>query len=301
MPLGPYAETVLIHIGINIIVTLSLYFPLAVGQLSIAQVGFMAIGAHLATVLTLHLHAPFAAALAAAALVSWLIGAVMGHVFRRLHGLILALATFAFMEIVQVFFLNFRPTGAAQGLKGIPPSTELWHVWVIVAALALFFHRARHSRFGRAMMAIRDDEVVARAIGIDVARVKTIVFAAGAAVAGIGGGLYAHHAQFIQYSDFGADKAMSITTYAVFGGIDFWLGGMLGAAILSYMPVLLQVFDHWRLEVHGAIILSVMALRPQGVLARGFVDDVRRLRQRLRPARAPSPDDHARPAPAGRG
>ena len=174
-------------------------------------------------------------------------------------------------------------------------------MWAIVAALALFFLRARRSRFGRAMMAIKDDEVVARALGIDVARIKTIVFAAGAAVAGIGGGLYAHHAQFIQYSDFGADKAMSITTYAVFGGIDFWLGGMLGAAILSYMPVLLQVFDHWRLEVHGAIILSVMALRPQGVLARGLVDDLRRLRQRLRRTRALSPEDHARRAPAGRG
>src|SRR4029434_3181893 len=99
----PYTETVLTNIGINIIMTLSLYFPLAVGQLSIAQVGFMAIGAHLATVLTLHLHAPCAVALAACALVSWLIGAVMGHVFRRLQGLILALATFAFMEIVQVF------------------------------------------------------------------------------------------------------------------------------------------------------------------------------------------------------
>ena len=125
----PYTDSVLTNIGINIIVTLSLYFPLAVGQLSIAQVGFMAIGAHLATVLTLHLHTPFAVALIAAALVPWLIGVVVAHFFRRLHGLILALATFAFMEVVQVFFLNFPPTGAAQGMKGIPPLTELWQVW----------------------------------------------------------------------------------------------------------------------------------------------------------------------------
>ena len=115
--LDPYTDSVLTNIGINIIVTLSLYFPLAVGQLSIAQVGFMAIGAHLATVLTLHLHTPFAVALIAAALVPWLIGVAVGHFFRRLHGLILALATFALMEVVQVFFLNFRPTGAAQGMR----------------------------------------------------------------------------------------------------------------------------------------------------------------------------------------
>src|SRR5215475_12227805 len=101
-----YTESVLTNIGINIIMTLSMYFPLAVGQLSIAQVGFMAIGAHLATVLTLYLRAPFVVALLAAAGLAWLLGAVLGHLLRRLQGLILAFATFAFMEIVQVFFLN---------------------------------------------------------------------------------------------------------------------------------------------------------------------------------------------------
>jgi branched-chain amino acid transport system permease protein len=277
VPFSPHIDSVLTNIGINVVVTLSLYFPLAVGQLSIAQVGFMAIGAHLATALTLHLHAPFTVALMAAAALPWVIGAVMGHLFRRLHGLILALATFAFMEVVQVFFLNFPPTGGAQGMKGIAPLTELWHVWAAVSVLVLFFWRLRRSRLGRAMMAIKDGELVAGAIGIDVGRLKVVAFATGAAVAGVGGGLYAHYAQYIQYSDFGADKAMAITTYAVFGGIDSWLGGMLGAAMLSYMPVLLQVFEHWRLEVHGAIILGVMALRPQGVLARDFVADIRRL------------------------
>jgi branched-chain amino acid transport system permease protein len=283
----PYTESVLTNIGINIVVTLSVYFPLAVGQLSIAQVGFMAIGAHLATVLTVYLHTPFLLALLAAALLPWLIGFVMGGMLQRLQGLILAFATFAFMEVVQVFFLNFRPTGSAQGMKGIAPLTELWHVWGIVGCLVCFFCRLRHSRMGRAMMAVKDDELVAHALGINVARVKTLAFAAGAAVAGIGGGLYAHYAMYIQYSDFGADKAMSIMTYAVFGGIDFWFGGVLGAALLSYLPVLLQVFEHWRLEVHGAIILGVMSVRPQGVLARGCVADMRNLWRRLKAAVEP--------------
>jgi branched-chain amino acid transport system permease protein len=284
----PYTESVLTNIGINVVLTLSLYFPLAVGQLSIAQVGFMAIGAHLATALTVHGHAPFPAALLAAGFLPGLLGLALGHLLRRLRGLILAFATFAFMEIVQVFFLNFPPTGGAQGMKGIPPLTRLWHVWAVVALLVLVFWRLRrsHSRYGRAMMAIRDDERVAEALGVHVARIKVIAFATGAAVAGVGGGLYAHYAQYIQYSDFGADKAMSIMTYAVFGGINAWLGGLLGAALLSYLPVLLQVFDHWRLEVHGAIILTVMALRPQGILAGGLAGDVRHF-WRWRPARRP--------------
>jgi branched-chain amino acid transport system permease protein len=94
-------------------------------------------------------------------------------------------------------------------------------------------------------------------------------------VAGIGGALYAHYALYIQYSDFGADKALALLTYAVFGGIDVWFGGVLGAAVLSYMPVLLQVFDHWRLEIHGAIILGVMSIRPQGVLSPNLSVDTR--------------------------
>src|SRR2546428_8061715 len=127
-----YTESVLINIGINIIMTLSMYFPMAVGQLSIAQVGFMAIGAHLATVLTLHLHTPFGLAVLAAALVPWILGLLFGRLIVRLQGLTLAFATFAFMEVVQVFFLNFAPTGDARGLKGIAPFTQLWHVWILV-------------------------------------------------------------------------------------------------------------------------------------------------------------------------
>jgi len=279
---GPYTDSVLTNIGINIILTLSMYFPLAVGQLSIAQVGFMAIGAHLATVLTLYLHVPFGLALLAAALVPWGIGLLLGWLILRMQGLILAFATFAFMEIVQVFFLNFTPTGDARGIKGIEPLTQLWHVWTIVALLVLFFCRLRASRMGRAMAMVKYDEVVAGAVGIHVRQVKVIAFAAGALVAGVGGALYAHYALYIQYSDFGADKTMALLTYAVFGGINIWFGGVLGAAILSYLPILLQVFEDWRVEVHGAIILLVMGLRPQGVLAPDLFEGLRDLWQRWR-------------------
>jgi branched-chain amino acid transport system permease protein len=183
----PYTETVLTNIGINIIMTLSMYFPLAVGQLSIAQVGFMAIGAHLATVLTLYWQVPFVFAVLAAALVPWGIGLLFGCLILRLQGLTLAFATFAFMEIVQIFFLNFPPTGDARGLKGIAPLTQLWHVWSIALGLMWFFYRLRRSRMGRAMAMVKHDEVVASALGVNVYRVKAMAFAAGALVAGVGG------------------------------------------------------------------------------------------------------------------
>ncbi len=279
--LDPYTESVLTFIGLNIIMTLSMYLPLAVGQLSIAQVGFMAIGAHLAAFLTLYLAAPFAVAVLAAALLSWCLGLLLGRMTLHMQGLIFALATFAFAEVVQAFFLNFTPTGDARGMKGIAPLTQFWHVWAIVAVLVLLFLRLRRSRMGRAMMAVKHDEAMARALGINVTSVKVSAFAAGALVAGVGGALYAHYALYIQYSDFGADKALSLVTYAVFGGVDVWYGGVLGAAVLSYMPILLQVFEDWRLEIHGAIVLVVMSLRPQGVLAPNLGADYRALRERL--------------------
>ncbi len=265
--LDPYTESVFTNIGINIVMTLSMYLPLAVGQLSIAQVAFMAIGAHVATVLTLYLDVPFGLAILAAGFAPWLVGVLLGWLTLRLQGLYFALATFSFMEVVQVFFLNFTPTGDARGIKGIAPLTQLWHVWAIIGLLVVFFVRLRRSRIGRAMMAVKQDAEAAQVMGINVRRVKVSAFAAGALVAGIGGALYAHYALYIQYSDFGSDKALSLLTYAVFGGVDVWFGGILGAATLSYMPILLQVFEDWRLEVHGVIIIGVMSLRPQGVLA----------------------------------
>ena len=289
--LDPYTESVFTIIGINIIVTLSMYLPLAVGQLSIAQVAFMAIGAHMATVLTLYLNAPFGLALLAAGVAPWLVGLVLGCMTRRLQGLVFALATFAFMEVVQVFFLNFTLTGDARGMKGIAPLTRLWHVWSMVGLLIVLFYRLRRSRLGRAMMAVKHDEEAARTLGINVSRVKVSAFAAGALVAGIGGALYAHYALFIQYSDFGSAKALSFTTYAVFGGIEVWFGGILGAAVLSYMPILLQVFEDWRLEVHGVIIIVVMSLRPQGVLALDLRPGLQRLWLLLNPSKAIAEQD----------
>src|SRR5262249_6857388 len=189
-------------IGINIIMTLSMYFPMAVGQLSIAQVGFMAIGAHLATVLTLYLDTPFGLAVLAAALVPWSLGLLFCQLMVRLQGLTLAFATFAFMEVVQVFSLNFTPTGDARGLKGIAPLTQLWHVWVLVLLLVLFFCRLRHSRIGRAMAMVKHDEVVAVTLGVNVLQTKGLAFSAGAPVAGIGGAPYAHPGLYIPSTDF---------------------------------------------------------------------------------------------------
>ena len=261
-------EADLITIGINMIMGLSMFLPMTVGQLSFGQAGFMSIGAHIAVVLTLYAGVSFPIALLVAGLGSGLAGFLVGVPVLRLRGLLLALVTFAFAQVIEVFFLNFKPTGAAEGIRGIFPYTNLWYVCGFLGLLVLFLARLRRSRMGRAFDAVKLDETAAEAMGIDVTRAKLTAFAAGAFVAGVGGGLYAHHAVFIQYDNFDFKRSVDIAMYMVLGGMDVLYGPLLGAFVITYLSTALQFLADWRWEVWGSIVILVMIFRPQGILGR---------------------------------
>ena len=271
-------EADLITIGINMIMGLSMFLPMTVGQLSFGQAGFMSIGAHIAVVLTLYAGVSFPIALLVAGLGSSLVGFLVGVPVLRLRGLLLALVTFAFAQVVEVFFLNFKPTGAAEGIRGIFPYTNVWYVFGFLVLLVLLLARLRRSRMGRAFDAVKLDETAAEAMGIDVTRAKLTAFAAGAFVAGVGGGLYAHHAVFIQYDNFDFKRSVDIAMYMVLGGMDVLSGPLLGAFIITYLSTALQFLADWRWEVWGSIVILVMIFRPQGILGRDTLS-IRRWRR----------------------
>jgi branched-chain amino acid transport system permease protein len=261
-------EADLMTIGINMVMGLSMFLPMTVGQLSFGQAGFMSIGAHIAVVLTLYGGVSFPVALLLGGLGAGLVGFLVGVPVLRLRGLLLALVTFAFAQVVEVFFLNFKPTGAAEGIRGIYPHTTLWYVYGFLALVVVFLARLRRSRMGRAFEAVKLDEAAAEATGIDVTRAKLTAFSAGAFVAGVGGGLYAHHAVFIQYDNFGFTRGVDIAMYMVLGGMDVLYGPLLGAFIITYLSTALQFLSDWRWEVWGCIVVLVMIFRPQGILGR---------------------------------
>jgi branched-chain amino acid transport system permease protein len=271
-------EADLITIGINMIMGLSMFLPMTVGQLSFGQAGFMSIGAHVAVVLTLYAGISFPIALLVAGLASGLVGLLVGVPVLRLRGLLLALVTFAFAQVVEVFFLNFKPTGAAEGIRGIFPYTNLWYVYGFLVLLIIFLARLRRSRVGRAFEAVKLDETAAEASGINVTRAKLTAFAAGAFVAGVGGGLYAHHAVFIQYDNFDFKRGVDIAMYMVLGGMDVLYGPLLGAFVITYLSTALQFLANWRWEVWGSIVILVMIFRPQGILGRDTLNIRRWLR-----------------------
>lgn len=275
--LGPYFEDVLVQLGINVILALSLYFPLSAGQLSLGQGGFMAIGAYASSWLTVALGWPWPAAFALGTAAAAAVGGLVGLPALRVRGIYLVLMTMAFGEIVRVFFLNFEPTGAAQGFRGMPFVTTLPLVAALALVVAVLAARTASSRVGRAFAAIKRDELAAEVIGIDVTRAKLVSFIVGAAVAGLAGALWAHYVQFIEPEEFGFHRSVMPFTFVVVGGIETYWGALVGAAVLTLLPEWLRFLKEWRLALYGVAMLIVMVVRPQGLVDHRLVEAVRRL------------------------
>lgn len=266
--LDPYIESVLIFTGINVVLALGLYLPVSAGLLSLGQGGFMAIGAYTAAYLTTELHWPFILALASGGSMASVVGFLVGLPSLRIKGVYLVIMTMGFGEIVRVFFLNFEPTGAASGLGGIPAYTSLPVVVVAMLLTLLLCFQIRGSRIGRAIEAVREDELAAEVIGINLTHVKVSVFGLGAAIAGIGGGLYAHYASFIDPAQFGFQRSAEIFVMVVLGGMGNFVGAALGAVFATILPELLRLggAQEWRITVFGALLVVVMIVRPWGLL-----------------------------------
>jgi branched-chain amino acid transport system permease protein len=274
--IGPYLEDVLIQLGINLILALSLYFPLSAGQLSLGQGGFMAIGAYVSSWLTATHGWPWPLAFALAAVAAGVVGALVGLPALRVRGIYLVLMTMAFGEIVRVFFLNFGPTGAAQGFRGMPFVTSLPLVAALAVIVAVLAARTAGSRMGRAFAAINRDELAAEVIGVDVIGAKLVSFTVGAVVAGLAGALWAHYVQFIEPEEFGFARSVMPFTFVVVGGIQTFWGAIAGAAVLTLLPEWLRFLKEWRLALYGLAMLAVMIVRPQGLIDHRLLGAVRR-------------------------
>jgi branched-chain amino acid transport system permease protein len=262
-------QSLVIFLGINAILALSVYATLAAGQLSLAQAAFMGIGAYTAALVTLQLKAPFPLALVAGGLVPAVVAVPLGIPVLRLRGIFLAIATIGFGEVLRVVVLNLAVTGGALGLNGIPNTTRLWHV-LLVLALALFgFWRLRGSRPGYALEAIRQDETAARGMGIDTTTYKVGAFVVGAVLAGLAGALAAHYAFVIGPNEYGFDRAVSILLYAVVGGSGVFWGPLLGATLMTVLPEALRASGlqagALRLFVNGVILVAVILFAPTGL------------------------------------
>lgn len=260
-----YSNLVL-TVGINALLALSIWLTLSCGLLAIANAAFMGIGAYAAALLTMNAGAPFPVALAGGFAAPCLVALLIGGPTLRLSGVYLAMATLGFGEVVRVLILNAESwTGGALGLNGIPQSTQWWHVVGLLVVVLLVLWRLRRSRIGRAFEAIKEDEVAASLMGIGVLSHKMLAFTLGAGIAGLAGALNAHLTFFIGPGEFGFDRAVEILTMAILGGIGGLTGPVLGAAIITLLPELLRSFKDFRLMINGAILVLIVLFLPRGL------------------------------------
>ncbi len=272
--IDPYTMQILVNIGIGIILALGLNIIVGLtGQLSLGHAAFMSVGAFSGALLTIKTGIPFSITILLSGLITAAVAAAIGWPILRLTGDYLAICTLGFAEIVKVAFLNMEVTNKALGLTVPTPKTVLsMPVTVLIVVILVIIASAfiENSRFGRALKAIRDDEIAAESMGINIARYKIQSFAVSAFMAGVGGCLYAHFLGYINPSDFGFLKSIDMLSMIVLGGLGSIPGAVFGASLLSAAPEFLRFMSQYRMLVYGALLVFLMVFRPNGLL--GGVD-----------------------------
>jgi branched-chain amino acid transport system permease protein len=260
-----YSNLVL-SLGTNALLALSIWLTLACGMLAMANAAFMGIGAYTAAILTMNYEVSFPVALLGGMAAPMLVAFIIGKPTLRLSGVYLAMATLGFGEVVRVFILNTESwTGGALGLNGIPQQTQWWHVGLAVLLTLVLLYRLRRSRIGRAFEAIKEDETAAGLMGVDVNNTKLLAFVLGALLAGLAGALNAHLTFFIGPNEYGFDRGVEILTMTILGGIGSIAGPVVGSIILTVLPEMLRAFNDFRLVINGLILILIVLFLPKGI------------------------------------
>lgn len=272
--INPYVGRVIVNCGIAMILAMSLNLVNGcAGQFSLGHAGFMAVGAYVSVVLTTLIggdffHSPLGVGLAvvaggsAAAVAGYLVGLPS----LRLRGDYLAIVTLGFGEIIRIIFLNIDAVGGPRGLPGIPrESSFFWVYFWVVTTLILLFRLIRSSR-GRAILSVRENEIAAEAMGIDIAHYKVVAFVISSFFAGIAGALFAHYQGFIDPSSFNFNRSVEVVIMVVIGGMGSLSGSLLGAIVVTLLPEMLRFLDQYRMIVFPLILIVMMLVRPMGLL-----------------------------------
>ena len=261
-----------IDIGIAIIMAASLNLINGyTGQFSLGHAGFMAVGGYTAGKLSLVIAAGSGAtwclpiSLVAGGLMAAVAGLLVGIPSLRLRGDYLAIVTLGFGEIIRVIFQNMEAVGAASGLKGIPKYTTFGWTFALAAITVYVVTTLVHSTYGRGFIAVHDDEVAAESMGINTTRYKVTAFVVGAFFAGIAGGLYAHHKQFLTPTGFDWVRSIDFVVMVILGGMGNTIGVVIAAVLLTLMPEMLRDFSAYRMIIYSLLIILLMLLRPQGL------------------------------------
>jgi len=265
-------ELLLAQIGINAILAISLFVTFYSGQLTLANAGFMAVGAYTTVILNLYTPLPLPLDILAGTVLAGAVGMLVGLPVLRLRGIFLAIATIGFVEALRLgVILNVPVTGEGQGLKN-PSADPLGGILPIIVSLPIIAYivwRLTKTKLGHAWAAIREDELAASSNGINVPVYKMIAFVIGALLAGYAGALETHINFFVDPTEYSVTRAIQILTFAVAGGTTNVIGPIVGALFLTSLPEIIRQASAYRDVVNGVILILVIIFRPQGIVGGG--------------------------------
>ena len=274
---------VILAMGLNVVVGFA-------GLLNLGYAAFFAIGAYTYALLSLHAHIPFWIGLPISGVVAMGFGFMIGLPAIRVRGDYLAITTLGFGEIVRIAFNNLSAwTGGPNGLLGIErpkiwvPSGKglfdfelvsfgvsalpyFYLVLTLIAVIAFFLFRLMDSKFGRALVAIREDELAASCMGIPVVQIKLCAFGISSFIAGLAGCVFAAKQTIVTPDSFDFILSVLILAMVVLGGMGNIWGAALGAVVLGFLPEILREFAAYRMLIFGVLMILVMIFRPQGIL-----------------------------------
>ncbi len=304
--LNPYYYQVLVLIGINVILAVSLNLINGfTGLFSIGHAGFMATGAYGAAATSVYgggaIHAAIdpwigagagdvlllLAALAVGGLAAAAAGLCVGIPALRLKSDYLAIATLGFGEIIRVIILNLDVVGGARGFGDIPSLAAFFWVYLFVAITIVTVQRMVRSARGLAFLAVREDDLAASVMGIDATRYKVTAFVVGSFFAGIAGGLFAHFLTYLHTNSFTFMRSIEIIVMVVLGGMGSITGSVAAAGLLTVLPELLRPLKDFRMVIYSALLIVLMLTRPQGMLGDRELS-LRRMLDRLVRKRSPA-------------
>ncbi|MBI2607203.1 MAG: branched-chain amino acid ABC transporter permease [Deltaproteobacteria bacterium] len=282
--MNPYLFSILMYAGINITLAVSLNLVNGLtGQFSMGHAGFMAVGGYVSAFLTteylskmnpglpagLNEIVLFAAALYAGGLASAALGYLVGLPSLRLKGDYLAIVTLGFGEIIRVLILNIDAVGGARGMPGIPKWTNFGWVYAIAFISIITVRRIMASRHGRALLAVREDEIAAEATGVNTTRYKVTAFVIGAFFAGVSGGLFAHFLTYLNPQTFDFNRSFEIIIMVVLGGMGSTTGAVVAALFLTALRELLRPLQEitrldFRMVIYSLMLVILMLTRPNG-------------------------------------
>lgn len=265
---------VMLALGLNIVVGLA-------GQLVLGYVAFYAVGAYTYGILYQHFGLGFWTCLPLGGFMAVLFGLALGFPVLRLRGDYLAIVTLGFGEIIRISLQNWSSvTGGPNGIAniarpgffgmemGIDGSTTYIYYLVLGAVLitGILISRLKHSRVGRALQALREDEIASEAMGIDITKVKLSAFALSSCWAGFAGVIFASKTTFINPASFSFMESAMILSMVVLGGMGSIMGVAIAAFILILVPEYLRAFSEYRMLLFGAVMVLMMIFRPQGLI-----------------------------------